>query len=89
MKLAIFGVTGRMGLSIARLAHAAPDVEIVGGVCADSDPGVGRDIGELAGIGQIGVVTTPDVASGLLSADVVIDFSVAAAAPQLFNVAAR
>lgn len=78
-----------MGLAIARLAHAAPDVEVVGGVCADGDAGVGRDIGELAGIGQMGVVTTPDLASGLLGADVVIDFSVAAAAPQLFNVAAR
>lgn len=89
MKLAIFGVTGRMGLAIARLAHAAPDVELVGGVCSDEDPGVGKDIGELAGIGQIGVVTTPDIASGLLGADVVIDFSTAAAVAGLVNVAAR
>lgn len=89
MKLAIFGATGRMGLSIARLAHAASDVEIVGGVCSDQDPGVGRDIGELAGIGQIGVVTTPDTASGLLGADVVIDFSNAAAVPGLVALAAR
>jgi 4-hydroxy-tetrahydrodipicolinate reductase len=89
MKLAIFGVTGRMGLAIARLAHAAGDIELVGGVCSDEDPGVGRDIGELAGIGQIGVVTTPDVASGLLGADVVIDFSTAAAVAGLVHVAAR
>jgi 4-hydroxy-tetrahydrodipicolinate reductase len=89
VKLAIFGVTGRMGLAIARLAHAAPDVEIVGGVCSDQDPGVGRDIGELAGLGQIGVVTTPDTASGLLGADVVIDFSNAAAVPGLVALAAR
>ena len=89
MKLAIFGVTGRMGLAIARLAHAAEDVEIVGGVCSDQDPGVGRDIGELAGLGQLGVVTTPDTASGLLGADVVIDFSNAAAVPGLVALAAR
>jgi len=89
MKLAIFGATGRMGLSVARLAHAAPDVEIVGGICSDQDPGAGRDIGELAGLGQIGVVTTPDVASGLLGADVVIDFSNAAAIAQLVTIAAR
>lgn len=89
MKLAIFGATGRMGLAIARLAHAAPDVQIVGGVCADDDPGAGRDIGELAGVGPLGVVTTPDLASGLLGADVVIDFSKAPAVPQLLNVAAR
>jgi 4-hydroxy-tetrahydrodipicolinate reductase len=79
VKLAIFGATGRMGLAIARLAHAAPDLEIVGGICSDQDPGVGRDIGELAGFGQLGVVTTPDIASGLLGAEVVIDFSTASA----------
>jgi 4-hydroxy-tetrahydrodipicolinate reductase len=89
VKLAIFGATGRMGLAIARLAHAAPDVQIVGGVCADGDPGAGRDIGELAGVGSVGVVTTPDLASGLLGADVVIDFSNASVVPQLLNVAAR
>lgn len=89
MKLALFGVTGRMGLAIARLAHAAPDIELVGGICADQDPGVGKDIGELAGIGQMGVVATPDIASGLLGADVVIDFSTASAVASLVNVAAR
>jgi 4-hydroxy-tetrahydrodipicolinate reductase len=89
MRLAIFGATGRMGLAIARLSHAAEDLQIVGGVCSDSDPGLGRDIGELAGIGQIGVVTTADIASGLLGADVVIDFSVASAVTSLLSVAAR
>jgi len=89
VKLTIFGATGRMGLAIARLAHAAGDVQIVGGVCADGDPGSGKDIGELAGIGQIGVVTTPDIASGLLGADVVIDFSTASAVAPLLAVAAR
>jgi 4-hydroxy-tetrahydrodipicolinate reductase len=89
MKLAIFGATGRMGLAIARLAHAAGDVQIVGGVCSDTDPGCGRDIGELAGVGQMGVVTTPDVASGLLGADVVIDFSNAKAVAPLLAIAAR
>jgi 4-hydroxy-tetrahydrodipicolinate reductase len=88
MKLAIFGATGRMGLAVARLAHAAKDVQIVGGVCSDSDPGCGRDIGELAGIGQLGVVT-PDTASGLLGADVVIDFSNASAVVPLLSIAAR
>lgn len=89
MKLAIFGATGRMGLAIARLAQAREDTQIVGGICSESDPGVGRDIGELAGMGQLGVVTTPDVASGLLGADVVIDFSTASAVPGLLAVAAR
>jgi 4-hydroxy-tetrahydrodipicolinate reductase len=89
MKLALFGATGRMGLAIARLAHAAGDVQIVGGVCSESDPNLGRDIGELAGLGQIGVVTTADTASGLLGAEVVIDFSTASAVAPLVALAAR
>lgn len=89
MRLAIFGATGRMGLAITRLAKAAPDLEVVGGICSDTDPGLGRDMGELAGIGPLGVVTTADVASGLLGADVVIDFSTASAVASLLAVAAR
>src|SRR6187401_2852726 len=89
MRLAIFGATGRMGLAIARLAQAAGDVQLVGGICSDTDPGLGRDIGELAGLGPLGVVTTADVASGLLGADVVIDFSVASAVVPLLAIAAR
>jgi 4-hydroxy-tetrahydrodipicolinate reductase len=78
-----------MGLAVARLAHADPDVEIVGGACAGTDPALGRDIGELCGLGSIGVVTTADIASALLGADVVIDFSTASAVSGLFGVAAR
>lgn len=89
MRLAIFGATGRMGLSIVRLSRTDPELEIVGGVCASSDPNLGRDLGELAGVGALGVVTTADVSSGLLGADAVIDFSTASAVPMLFAAAAR
>jgi 4-hydroxy-tetrahydrodipicolinate reductase len=89
MRLAIFGATGRMGLAIVRLSRADTDVQIVGAICASGDPGLGRDIGELAGVGALGVVTTADVGSGLLGADVVIDFSTASAVPMLFAAAAR
>jgi 4-hydroxy-tetrahydrodipicolinate reductase len=89
VKLAVHGVTGRMGQNVVKLAQASGDVEVVGGACAGSDPGEGRDIGELAGIGALGVVATADVASALLGADVVIDFSTASAVPNLLALAAR
>jgi 4-hydroxy-tetrahydrodipicolinate reductase len=88
MKLAISGATGRMGLAIARLAHAA-GISLVGATCSNADPGLGRDLGELAGLGSIGVATTADLSSALLGADVLIDFSSAAAVPELFAIAAR
>jgi len=82
VKVAINGVTGRMGLTLVRLARAAGD-EIVGGACAPSDAHVGRDLGELAGIGAFGVAASPDAGSALLGADVVIDFSSPQALPAL------
>lgn len=88
MKLAITGASGRMGLAVARLAHAAGD-QIVGASCGPNDPALGRDLGELIGVGSMGVSLTGDVSSALLSAEVVIDFSTAAAVPDLFGAAAR
>lgn len=89
MKLALFGATGRMGQNILRLAQADANIQIVGAVCASTDPNLGRDIGEVAGIGTVGVATTADAVSGLLGADVVIDFSTAQVVPTLAAAAAR
>jgi len=89
VKLAVHGATGRMGLAVLRAARADSNVEIVGGACAPSDPGVGKDLGELSGTGPLGVVATADVGSALLGAEVVIDFSLASVAPLLFATAAH
>lgn len=89
MKLAVFGASGRMGRAVVRLAHAHPDVTVVGAIAAPGDEALGKDAGEVTGIGTIGVEITADVASGLLGADVVIDFSTAKAAPVLFGRAER
>jgi 4-hydroxy-tetrahydrodipicolinate reductase len=78
-----------MGRAIAALAHASSDVQIVGAAAAPSDPAQGRDLGELAGTGSLGVAVTADVASSLLGADVVIDFSTASAVKSLLLLAAR
>jgi 4-hydroxy-tetrahydrodipicolinate reductase len=89
VKVALHGATGRMGLALARISRGAEDIELIGAVCSSVDPGQGHDIGELAGIGTIGMVATADLGSGLLGAEVVIDFSVASAVPGLLAVAAR
>jgi len=89
VKLALHGASGRMGRAITRLAQSLKDVEIVGAACSSGDPSLGRDIGELAGLGSLGVVTSPDVASSLLGADVVIDFSTASAVAPLAQLATR
>lgn len=89
MKLALHGATGRMGRTIARLAHEAGDVQIVGAICHDADPCCGKDLGELAGVGVLGVEVTSDVDAGLLGAEVVIDFSLPPALGSLLRYASK
>lgn len=89
MKIALHGATGRMGQAITRLIADAPDLELVGAACAPNDPCIGRDVGALAGVGNLGVEASADVAAALLGADVVIDFSNAHAVANVAALAVR
>ncbi len=84
MKLAIFGASGRMGQAVTRLAHEAADIEIVGAIASSSDPHLGRDVGEVAGVGALGVEISSDIGAGLMGAEAVIDFSIASAVYPLY-----
>lgn len=88
MKVAVHGATGRMGQCVVRIA-AAEGASIVGAIASVRSAGLGRDAGELAGIGNLGVAVSDDTAAGLLGADVVIDFSRADALPHLLHLATR
>ena len=85
MRIALHGATGRMGQAIVRLVHEKRDDQIVGAIAAPDAIEQGRDVGEVAGIGHIGVAVTHDHAVGLLGADVIIDFSHAGAMPLLIR----
>jgi 4-hydroxy-tetrahydrodipicolinate reductase len=72
LRLAVVGASGRMGRSVIRLAIERGDRV----VCAIASSEVGRDAGELAGLGAIGVVIVEDgTAIARASADVIVDFS--------------
>lgn len=88
IKLAVHGAAGRMGLCVLRLA-ASEGATVVGAIVSPRSPHEGRDAGEVAGVGSAGVAMSADVAAGLLGADVVIDFSTAAALPTLLQLATR
>jgi 4-hydroxy-tetrahydrodipicolinate reductase len=86
VRLAVVGASGRMGRAVVRLA-------ITGGLdvtCAVGASDVGRDAGELAGVGSIGT----SVVDGLAvlehaKADVLIDFSAPAVTTALAPIAAK
>jgi len=64
-------------------------VPIVGAVAAPGAPEVGRDLGEIHGAMSYGVLVQSDVATALLGADVVIDFSTASCVAALCRAASR
>src|SRR5262245_55157791 len=77
MKLAVHGAAGRMGQRIVALATRDPRFQVVAALESGNHPALGKDVGTIAGIGEIGV---PLGVVGESSADVVIDFSVPDAA---------
>lgn len=80
MRVMVTGATGRMGRRVIALVHADPALALVGAVTHAAHPALGRDAGDVAGIGPIGVVLEHDAARTLPQAEVIIDFSVAEAA---------
>lgn len=84
-RLAVVGASGRMGRAVVRLAREA-GLELV---CAVATTDVGRDAGELAGIGPIGTVVADAFAAiEHVRADVAIDFSSPSATLALAPIAA-
>ncbi|MCA1960127.1 MAG: 4-hydroxy-tetrahydrodipicolinate reductase [Desulfomonile sp.] len=75
MKIAVSGAAGRMGRRIIAFAHEHPAAEIVGALENEGNPSLGKDVGELAGIGTIGVSVTDDVDKVVAACDVLVDFS--------------
>lgn len=76
IRVGVNGAAGRMGQRIVALAHRDQELEVVAGLEAEGNPQLGADVGELAGIGKIGVPVTSTVNGPV---DVIIDFSVPAA----------
>jgi 4-hydroxy-tetrahydrodipicolinate reductase len=75
-RVIVTGACGRMGLECVRAISAEKDMELTG---AFDVAGVGKDIGELAGIGTNGVIVSDSLVGVLKSAkpDVAVDFTIA------------
>ena len=73
-RIAVHGAAGRMGRRLIALAKQDPELELVAAIDAPGHPDIGRDSGELAGIGPNGVLISGRFA-GSAQIDAVIDFS--------------
>src|SRR4029079_6886505 len=79
MRLIVAGAGGGMGRTLITAIAATDGVSLAGAVDAPGSAVIGRDAGELAGLGTNGVMVTTDVSAALASADGLVDFTIPAA----------
>src|SRR4029077_19408513 len=79
LRAALIGATGRMGEALLRAAPAFPRLKISAAVASATSPSLGRDAGEVAGVGCLHLPITSDLPRALAEANVAIHFSSAAA----------
>jgi 4-hydroxy-tetrahydrodipicolinate reductase len=78
-----------MGQALVRVLHEMPDCSITGGTEPAGSPLIGADIGELAGVGRLGVPITTDPLEIFIRSEGVIDFTSPAATAEHAGLAAQ
>jgi 4-hydroxy-tetrahydrodipicolinate reductase len=89
MGLVVVGAAGRMGQTLIRTIHSIPGARVVGAVERTGSPYLGKDAGELAGIGIINVTIGDDPLPVFAKADGVLDFTMPAATVEFAGYAAQ
>jgi 4-hydroxy-tetrahydrodipicolinate reductase len=79
MRIVIAGAGGRMGRTLIHAVATQKGMTLAGAVEASGSAVIGRDAGELAGLGPNGIKVTSDVAPLLKQADGLIEFVIPAA----------
>ena len=75
VKIIVTGAAGRMGKRLVALAHESPNLQLSGATEAEGHVDLGKDAGDLAGCGNLGISIIHDLPSLLSEADVVVDFT--------------
>ncbi|MBY5809057.1 4-hydroxy-tetrahydrodipicolinate reductase [Rhizobium leguminosarum] len=89
MKLVVVGAAGRMGQTLIRLIHSIEGVNLYAAVERAGSPFVGKDAGEIAGLGPSGVIIGDDPLNAFLDAEGVLDFTSPAATVEFSGLAAQ
>jgi len=89
MGLVVVGAAGRMGQTLIRAIHTIPGARVIGAVERADSPHLGKDAGELAGIGIINVPIGDDPLPVFAKADGVLDFTTPASSVEFAGYAAQ
>ncbi len=75
MTIAIMGAGGRMGRALTRAVCETPGCVVAGGVEAPGSDAVGKDLGELAGVGPLGATVRDEPLELFTQVEAILDFT--------------
>ncbi|MDW6024586.1 4-hydroxy-tetrahydrodipicolinate reductase [Mesorhizobium sp. BAC0120] len=89
MRLVVVGAAGRMGQALVRTIHTTHGVTVAAAIERPGSPHLGKDAGEIAGVGAIDVPISDDPLPAFAKAEGVLDFSTPAATVEFAGYAAQ
>jgi 4-hydroxy-tetrahydrodipicolinate reductase len=89
MKLVVVGAAGRMGQTLIRIVHDMDGVRLHAAIGRPGSPFIGRDAGEIAGLGPIGIPVTDKPLEAFVDAEGVLDFTSPATSVEFAALAAQ
>jgi 4-hydroxy-tetrahydrodipicolinate reductase len=89
MGLIVVGAAGRMGKALIRIIAEMDGVHLAGAIERPGSDALGKDAGELAGLGPNGVAITDDALPVFAKAEGVLDFTAPAATLEFADLAAQ
>jgi len=75
MRIAVSGVSGRMGHALVEACHRGSGLRLGAALDRADSPALGQDAGELAGLGKLGVSVSGSLSAVLDDFDVLVDFT--------------
>ncbi|MFC4624351.1 4-hydroxy-tetrahydrodipicolinate reductase [Daeguia caeni] len=89
MNLVVVGAGGRMGQALIRAIQAIDGARLAGAIEREGSPHLGRDAGEIAGLGALGITITDDPLPVFAKAHGVLDFTSPGASVYFAGLAAQ
>jgi len=75
VRVAIMGAGGRMGKTLIQAVNESKKVELAAGIVEPGSSLVGVDLGELAGVGRVGIQVADNLETVVNDFDLLIDFT--------------
>ncbi|EFO32766.1 dihydrodipicolinate reductase [Roseibium sp. TrichSKD4] len=89
MRIAVVGAAGRMGKALIQAVWSTPGVCLSGGVEREGSHALGQDLGEIAGVGHLGIPISDDPLTVFANTDGVLDFTAPQASLAFAELAAQ